>query len=491
MSEAVGAVRHTTHFIDGRWSEPGGRTFPNYNPYDGALVAQIAAGGRGEAEAAVAAAHAAFPAWAAMAPIDRQRLFLKAADVVEQRQSDIVRIMAIETGASATFSVFQIRWSANLLRQAAGWGYLPYGDVLRSDTPGRFAMATRKPLGVVAGFTPWNGAFNLAWRAVVLPMAFGNTVVIKPSEEAPISAGLLQAEILEEAGFPAGSINVVTHAPGEASTVADVFFESSAVRSINFTGSETTARILGERAGRALKRSVLELGGYNPLLVLRDADIANAVNATVFGSFFHQGQICMNTRKVLIEQPIHDAFVEQLAAKTLTLKAGDPTRPETIIGPLINDRALASVSARVREATDRGARLVTGGTAEGRVYAPTILTHVPLDATVANGRYETFGPVVVVEAVADAEEALARAQATPFGLSAGIMTGDQARGLDLAQHIDTGIVHVNASTMAGEPSLPNGGVKDSGWGRSGHYAIEDFTEIRLTTLTHGAAHYPF
>jgi acyl-CoA reductase-like NAD-dependent aldehyde dehydrogenase len=224
-------------------------------------------------------------------------------------------------------------------------------------------------------------------------MAFGNTVVIKPSEEAPISAGLLQAEILEEAGFPAGSINVVTHAPGEASTVADVFFESSAVRSINFTGSETTARILGERAGRALKRSVLELGGYNPLLVLRDADIANAVNATVFGSFFHQGQICMNTRKVLIEQPIHDAFVEQLAAKTLTLKAGDPTRPETIIGPLINDRALASVSARVREATDRGARLVTGGTAEGRVYAPTILTHVPLDATVANGHYETFGPV--------------------------------------------------------------------------------------------------
>ena len=485
------SIGHTTHFINGRWSVPGGPTFPDYNPYNGELVAEIAAGGRAESEAAVAAAHAAFPAWAAMGPTERQRLFLKAADITERRLPEIVQIMAIETGASATFAAFQIRWSANLLRLAAGWGYLPYGDVLRSDTPGRFAMATRKPMGVVAGFTPWNGAFNLAWRTIVLPMAFGNTVVIKPSEEAPISAGLLQAEIMEEAGFPPGTVNVVVHAPGDASKVADVFFESPAVRSINFTGSEATARILGERAGRALKRSVLELGGYNPLLVLADADIDNAVNATVFGSFFHQGQICMNTRKVLIEQPIHDAFVDKLVAKTLTLKSGDPTNPATIIGPLINDRALNSVAARVRDATDRGAQVAAGGTAEGRVYAPTILTHVPRDATVADGRTETFGPVVVIESVADAEEALARAQATPFGLSAGIITGDQARGLDLAQRFDTGIVHVNAATMAGEPSLPNGGVKDSGWGRSGHYAIEDFTEIRLTTLTHGAAHYPF
>lgn len=484
-------IARTTHFINGRWSEAGGRTFPDFNPYNSELVAEIAAGGRAEAEAAVAAAHAAFPAWAAMPPGERQRLFLKAADIVERRQRDIVHVMAVETGASATFAVFQIRWSVNLLRLAANWGYLPYGEVLRSDTPGRFAMATRKPMGVVAGFTPWNGAFNLAWRTVVLPMAFGNTVVIKPSEEAPLSAGLLHAEILEEAGFPAGSVNVVMHAPGEAGVVADVFFESPAVRSINFTGSEATARILAERAGRALKRTVLELGGYNPLLVLRDADVDSAVDATVFGSFFHQGQICMNTRKVLIEQPIHYVFVEKLAAKTLKLKAGDPLSPDTIIGPLINDRALNSVAERVRDATDRGATLVAGGKAQGRVYAPTILTQVPRDAAVANGRFETFGPVVVIESVSDAEEALARAQATPFGLSAGIMTRDQAKGLDLAQRFDTGIVHVNASTMAGEPALPNGGVKDSGWGRSGHYAVEDFTEIRLTTMTSGAAHYPF
>jgi len=491
QNETRSGIGHTTHFINGEWSKAGGRTFPDYNPYNGELVAEIAAGGRAESEAAVVAAHAAFPAWAAMLPAERQRLFFKAADITERRLDDIVHTMAIETGASKIFATFQVRWSVTLMRQAANWGYLPYGDVMRSDTPGRFAMVTRKPLGVVAGFTPWNGAFNLAWRAIVLPMAFGNTVVIKPSEEAPISAGLLQAEILEEAGFPAGTVNVVTHAPGEAATVADVFFESRAVRCINFTGSDKTARILGGRAGQALKRSVLELGGYNPLLVLADANMDDAVNAAVFGTFFHQGQICMNTRKVLIEQPIHDEFVKRVAAKALTLKSGDPLKADTIIGPLINDAALASAVSRVKDATDRGARLVVGGTSEGRIYAPTVLTHVPHDAIVASQLQETFGPVLVVESVNSAEEALQRAQETPYGLSAAIMTTNQARGLDLAQRFDTGVIHVNASTMAGEPSLPTTGVKDSGWGSSGYYSVHDFTELRLTTLTQGSAHYPF
>jgi vanillin dehydrogenase len=490
-SPSQSKAAHTTHFIGGCWSPSGGPTFPDYNPLNGEIVFDVAAGGRAEAQAAVAAAAAAFPAWAALPPIERQRLFLKAADLIDQRLPEAVRIMALETGASATFAAFQVRWSSNLMRQASGWCYLPYGDVLRSDMPGRFAMAVRKPLGVVAGFTPWNGAFNLAWRTAILPMAFGNTVVIKPSEEAPVSAGLLQAEILEEAGFPSGVMNVVTHAPGDAGKIADVFFESPAVRCINFTGSAATARMLAERAGRALKRIVLELGGFNPMLILRDANMQEAVNATVFGAFFHQGQICMNTRKVFIERPIHDEFIEKLAAKTLALKSGDPTDPSVIIGPLINDRALRQCEERVRDAVDRGARVITGGHASGRIFAPTILTHVPKDAICSLGTEETFGPVLVIDAVDDAEEALARAQATPYGLSAAIMTGDQDRGLELAQRFDTGIIHVNGATMAGEPALPNGGVKDSGWGRSGYYSIEDFTEVRLTTLTHGPVRYPF
>jgi acyl-CoA reductase-like NAD-dependent aldehyde dehydrogenase len=489
-TEPVARPWPTTHYINGRWSEAPERRFADHNPFNGEIIAEVAAGGRKEAEAAVAAAHAAFPAWAALPPGERQRLFLKAADIVDRRLEDAVRLMAIEGGSSRAFAAFQVRLSSAMLRQAASWGYLPFGDIMRSDVPGRIAMVARKPLGVVAGFTPWNGAFYLAWRTFLLPMAFGNTTVIKPSEEAPISAGLFHAEILEEAGFPAGTFNVVTHAPGEAAKIADVFFESRAVRCINFTGSDKTARLLGERAGRALKRMVLELGGFNPMIVLGDADIQNAVNAANFGAFFHQGQVCMNTRKVYVDRSIYDEFVEKLAAKTRMLKAGDPTDPKVIIGPLINDRALERTEERVRDALNRGARVVTGGKAHGRIYEPTILTGVPKDAICSTGQDETFGPMLVIQPFDDPEQALTEAQDTPYGLSAAIMTGDHARGLEMAQRFDAGIVHVNTATMASEASLPVGGVKDSGWGRSGYYAIEDFTEIRLTTLTRGAGGYP-
>ena len=482
-------IRHHTHFIDGCWTPSGGATFPDYNPFNGEIVAQVAAGGRAEAEAAVASAHRAFPGWAAMAPGERQRFFFAAADVVERRTGEIVRLLALETGTSATFGRFQIRWVIDMLRQAGGWGYRPAGEILRSDTPGRMAMVVRKPLGVVAGFAPWNGAFSLAWRTVILPMAFGNTVVLKPSEEAPLSAGLVLAEILEEAGFPPGALNVVTHAPGAAGAIADVFFESDAVRSINFTGSSATGRMLAEKAGRSLKRIVLELGGYNHLIVLRDADISQAVDTAAFGAFFHQGQICMNTRKVLIERPLYDQFLEQLSEKVRALRLGDPSDPATTIGPLINDRALQSVVTRVGDALAQGARLVAGGQVHGRIHEPTILTNVPSTAMIATE--ETFGPVLVVEAIDNAEEAMAEVSTSRYGLSAGILTADQELGLNLAERFDCGMVHINGSTMAGEPSLPNGGVKDSGWGRSGYHAIEDFTEVRLTTLTRGPVKYPF
>ena len=320
-------------------------------------------------------------------------------------------------------------------------------------------------------------------------MGFGNTVVLKPSEYAPISAGLLLAEVLDEAGFPPGVLNVVTHAPGEHEAVTDVLFESPAVRSINFTGSSAIGRMLAARAGQALKRIVLELGGYNPLLVLKDADLDHAVDMAAFSSFFHQGQICMNARKILVEQPLHDAFVERLAVRTRGLKAGDPTEQGVVIGPLIHERAVKAVDASVKDALARGATLVAGGEADGAIYAPTVLTHVPADAPIT--REETFGPVLVVEAVATAEEALAKALDTNYGLCSSIITNDQDRGLDLAQRFNCGMVHINGATMASEPSLPNGGVKDSGWGRSGHYAVEDFTEIQLTTITRGRGPLPF
>ena len=378
--------------------------------------------------------------------------------------------------------------ATRLLRQAANWGYLPAGEVIRSDMPGTFALALRKPIGVVAGISPWNGAHVLAWRTVVNPLAFGNTVVLKPSEEAPISAGLLVADIMAEAGFPDGTINVITHAPGEAVPIADEFFERPEVRCINFTGSSATGRILAERAGRALKRCVLELGGYNPLIVLADADLDYAVDATAFAAFFHSGQICMNARKVLVERSIYDTFVDRLTARAKALPIGDPAVPGTIIGPLITPAARDRVAREVDEAVAAGAKVLAGGGTEGPSYQPTILADVPAGARIHSE--ETFGPVLVAQAVDDAEEAVKIANSTAYGLSAGLITSDNQRGFNLARRIDAGVVHVNDQTIADEPQLPLGGVKDSGWGRSGPQSMTDFTELQWITTRDGTGPYP-
>jgi acyl-CoA reductase-like NAD-dependent aldehyde dehydrogenase len=262
------------------------------------------------------------------------------------------------------------------------------------------------------------------------------------------------------------------------------------VRRVNFTGSTATGRKLAEAAGRHLKRVVLELGGYNPLIVLADADLDYAVDAATFGAFLHQGQICMSTRRILVEQEIADAFVERLARKAAGLKVGDPKEPDTIIGPLVNQKALLNVKRRVEEAVAGGARILAGGQADGPCFQATLLADVPRDSELA--RNETFGPVAAVEIVASAEEAVARANDTSYGLAAGILTGDPDRGLALAEQLEAGIVHVNDQTVHDEPQMPFGGVKDSGWGRfGGTFAMDEFTELRWVTVQSGHRHFPF
>jgi vanillin dehydrogenase len=480
-------VREYRQYIGGEWIESA-ELFDDLDPYRGTVMARIPAGTRADAARAVDAAAAAFPAWAELPPAEKQTLFLRAADIVERRRGDIVDLLAAETGCAAGFAGFQVLTATRLLRQAANWGYLPAGEVIRSDIPGTFALALRKPIGVVAGISPWNGAHVLAWRTVVNPLAFGNTVVLKPSEEAPISAGLLVADIMAEAGFPDGTINVITHAPGEAVPIADEFFERPEVRCINFTGSSATGRILAERAGRALKRCVLELGGYNPLIVLADADLDYAVDATAFAAFFHSGQICMNARKVLVERSIYDTFVDRLTARAKALPIGDPATPGTIIGPLITPAARDRVAREVDEAVAAGAKVLAGGGTEGPSYQPTILADVPAGARIHSE--ETFGPVLVAQAVDDAEEAVKIANSTAYGLSAGLITSDNQRGFNLARRIDAGVVHVNDQTIADEPQLPLGGVKDSGWGRSGPQSMTDFTELQWITTRDGTGPYP-
>jgi acyl-CoA reductase-like NAD-dependent aldehyde dehydrogenase len=485
------ATRQYQQFIGGEWLDAAdGDTFEDRDPYTGDAVATIPAAGAEDARHAIEAADGAFASWSATPPAERQRVFLKAADLLESRNDEVVGLLARETGCSFGFGLFQMNFVAGLFRQAAGLAYAPIGQVIPSDVPGTFAMSLRKPVGVVAGIAPWNAALILSARSISAPLVLGNTMVLKPSEWSPVAGGLIWGEIFTDAGLPSGVLNVVTHAPGAAGPIGEEFTSHPAVRRINFTGSTNTGRKLAEAAGRNLKRVVLELGGYNPLIVLADADLEYAVNASAFGAFLHQGQICMSARRIIVERSIADEFTERLAAKTKTLKAGDPKEHDTIIGPLISDDALSTVKARVDEAVAKGARVLAGGEAVGSCYQATLLADVPDDSDFA--RLETFGPVAAIDVVDTAEDAVARANATDYGLSAGILTNDPDRGFALAQQIEAGIVHVNDQPVGDEPQMPFGGVKDSGWGRFGGQAVMDeFTELRWITITSGTHPFPF
>jgi acyl-CoA reductase-like NAD-dependent aldehyde dehydrogenase len=477
-------------FIGGAWKPAAeGRRYEDRDPFTGDVVATVPAAGPEDATAAIEAAAAAFDTWAATPPAERQRVFLKAADLLEERREEVVSMLARETGSTFGFGMFQSFFVPNLFRQAAALAYAPLGQVIPSDT-GAFAMGLRRPAGVVGAFAPWNAALILSARSIAAPLALGNTVVLKPSEWSPWSGGLLWGEIFAEAGMPAGVLNVVTHAPGDAGPIGSVLIEHPAVRRLNFTGSSAVGRMIAEAAGRQLKRVVLELGGSNPLIVLGDADLEYAVNASAFGSFLHQGQICMSTRRIVVERSIADEFVAQLVEKTKGLKTGDPKEHDTIIGPLINEDALAMVKGRVQQVVDAGAKVLVGGEAVGPCYQATLLTDVPPDSEFA--RHETFGPVASIEVVDDEDEAVARANATSYGLSAGIITSNRERGFALAQRIESGIVHVNDQTVADEPQMPFGGVKDSGFGRFGGQAVVDeFTELRWVTMRGEGHPFPF
>jgi acyl-CoA reductase-like NAD-dependent aldehyde dehydrogenase len=488
----VNAIEKTVRglHIGGEWSEAsGGETFEDNDPFTGDVVASVPAGTREDARRAIEAAANAFPAWSQAPPAERQRIFLKAADILDSRADEIASWLTRETGSTFGFAMFQLQFVAGLFRQAAALGYQPMGEIIPSDT-GAFAMGIRRPVGVVGAIAPWNAALILSARSFASPIALGNTVVLKPSELSPYVGGLLWGDIFSETGLPDGVLNIVTHAPGEAGPIGDEFAENPQVRVINFTGSTETGRRIAEAAGRNLKRVVLELGGYNPLIVLADAPLDSAVDAAAFGAFMHQGQICMSARRIIVERPIADAFVELLVEKTKGLKSGDPKEQDTIIGPLITEDAVATVKGRVDDAVAKGARVLAGGEAEGPVYQATLLADVPADSEFA--RIETFGPVAAIEVVGSADEAVQRANATTYGLSAGIITSDPDRGLALAQQIESGIVHVNDQPVADEPQMPFGGVKGSGFGRfGGTAAINEFTDLHWVTVRSGTHPFPF
>jgi aldehyde dehydrogenase (NAD+) len=285
-------------------------------------------------------------------------------------------------------------------------------------------------------------------------------------------------------------MNLVTNGPGKSGEIGDEFIENPKVRRISLTGSSAVGRQLAEKAGRYLKRVALELGGQNPLIILHDADVDSAVNAAAFGGFLHQGQICMSTRRVIVEKPIAKEFNEKFIKKVSAFKVGNPKEPDTIIGPLVNKHQFDQVKNSVEAAVRNGAKILCGGKSEGLCYYPTVLTNVKPSTPFACE--ETFGPVVSVIEVKDEEEAVAVANDTMYGLSAAVFTRDLAKGLAIAERIESGIVHINDQTVHDEPQVPFGGVKDSGWGRfGGKAAIEEFTELRWISMQRTSRQYPF
>jgi acyl-CoA reductase-like NAD-dependent aldehyde dehydrogenase len=483
------AKRHKM-FIGGKWVDSAsGETFDDLNPYTGQVYAQVPAGRREDARQAVDAAAAAFPEWAASPPGMRREIFLKAADVMERRSDELVKAMMEEVGGTIGISMFQMHFVPGLYRMAAGAGYDVKGEIIPADHKDSFFMAVRQPAGVVACFAPFNVPYILGSRSFTLPIAYGNTAVLKPSEEAPVTGGLLLAEIFEEAGLPPGVLNVITSTREQAADVGDELIANPAVRRISFTGSTEVGRIIAEKAGRHLKRAVLELGGKDPLIILGDADIDYAVDAAVWGAFLHQGEICMSTERIIVEKSIAREFVDKLEKRAKELPMGDPTNPATAVGPLINQAAVEKVHSHVEEAIAAGAHLVTGGSYDNLIYHPTVVTDV--DPEMRLFKEQTFGPVAPIVVVKDREEALAVANNSAYGLSAGIITNDFTRALDMALKLDTGMVHINDQTVNDEPQAPFGGVKGSGYGRfGGQAALDEFTELRWINVQRTPRTFP-
>ncbi|GAA2460641.1 aldehyde dehydrogenase family protein [Streptomyces glaucus] len=468
-----------------------GRTEADINPYTGEVYARVAAAGPEDVTRAVDAADAAFPAWAALAPFARRAIFLKAADLLDARADEVADIMAHEAGGTRPWAHFNVALGANVLREAAAAVTAPRGDVLSAQEEGVLGLAVREPLGVVAAFAPWNAPVILGVRAVAAPLAAGNTVVVKPSEDAPVACGLLIADVLREAGLPDGVLNVVTNAREDAAEVAETLIADPRVRAVNFTGSTGVGRVIGEHAARHLKPAVLELGGKNAVIVLDDADVDYAVDAACFSVFMNAGQICMSGDRILVHESLAEEFLTKFTAKAAALPSGDPTDPRTVVGPLVSERAARRVAGLVEDAVAKGAKvLVGGGAPDGAVHPATVLANVPKDAELYYG--ESFGPLCTVETYPDDDTAIALANDTENGLTCGVITENATHGLAVARRVRTGIVHINDQSVADEPHAPFGGVKASGYGRfGGRWGIEAFSSTRWVTIATQQAHYPF
>jgi len=467
-----------------------GATFERRNPLDGSVASRAPAASPADAVMAVEAAAEAFKTWSQTGPSERRGLLLKAADALEAKTPQFIEAVAAETGASGQWAGFNVFLAAGMIREAAALTTQVAGEVIPSDVPGSLSMAVRQPAGVVLGIAPWNAPVILGVRAICVPLACGNTVVMKGSENCPRTHQLI-IEAFQDAGFPPGVVNYITNAPADAGAVVEAMVAHPAVRRVNFTGSTRVGKIIAMTCAKYLKPVVLELGGKAPMVILDDADIDDAVNGAAFGCFANSGQICMSTERIIVDNKIADAFVKKFVEKAKALPLGDPRKPEPVVlGSVIGMSTVEHCNMLIDDALAKGAKLLCGGKATTTLMPATVLDHVTPAMKIYHE--ESFGPVKPIVRVNGVEEAVACANDNEYGLSSAVFGGDIARAFNVARRIDSGICHVNGPTVHDEAQMPFGGVKGSGIGRFGGKAgIHEFTELRWITLQTTPRHYPF
>ena len=462
--------------------------FTRINPLTGEVASSAPAMKAADMAAITAKAARAQPAWAAQGPNARRAVLMKAAEALDARKDAFVAAMMAETGSTAGWAMFNLVLSVGMVREAAAITTQITGEVIPSDKPGCLAMALKEPVGVILGIAPWNAPIILGVRAIAVPLACGNAVILKASEICPRTHALI-IEAFAEAGFPDGVVGVVTNAPEDAAEVVGALIDAPEVKRINFTGSTAVGKIIAKRAAEHLKPCLLELGGKAPLIVLDDADLDEAVKAAAFGAFMNQGQICMSTERIIVVDAVADAFAEKFAAKAASMASGDPREGKTPLGAVVDQKTVAHVNALIDDAASKGAKVIAGGQSDSVLMAATVVDGV----TSAMNLYrdESFGPVVAMIRARDEEHAIELANDSAYGLSAAVFTRDTARGLAVARRIHSGICHVNGPTVHDEAQMPFGGVGASGYGRfGGRQGIDSFTETRWITIETQPGHFP-
>ncbi|PAE99932.1 aldehyde dehydrogenase family protein [Bacillus velezensis] len=475
-------------FIGGRWRDGSSRNvLENRNPYTQKVITSFQKATSDDVDAAYRAAALAKQEWDKVNPFKKRAILEKAVSFIEEHEEAIIYLIMEELGGTRLKAEFEIGLVKNMIKEAATFPVRMEGKILPSTIDGKENRLYRIPAGVVGVISPFNFPFFLSMKSVAPALGAGNGVVLKPHEETPICGGTLIAKIFEAAGIPDGLLNVIVTDIGE---IGDSFVEHPVPRIISFTGSTGVGSYIGQLAVKHFKKPLLELGGNSALIVLEDADLEYAVNAAVFSRFTHQGQICMSANRVLVHTSVYDKFTELYEAKVSSLKVGDPMDPDTVIGPLINERQAEGLRRSVEKAIEEGAVPVLSGRFSGTVAEPVILKDVKPEMSIA--KEELFGPAVCIMPFETEDEAVSIANATPFGLSGAVHTANVERGVEFAKRIETGMIHVNDTTINDEPNVAFGGEKQSGLGRlNGEWSLEEFTTLKWISVQHEKRQFPY